>query len=119
MPIKKHSISRRLVVWIAFIIFPITLFIIFENLYAINVVRNQVSISNQGTLGLYVKQIEDSLTGAENYLANLTYNNDIITQSSSGDDEYERYMQSQLLLTEVSSAKMVALYLRERWTNKL
>ena len=104
---KQHSLGRRLVLWIIFIIIPITIFIIFENLYAINVVRNQVSKSNQGTLSLYVEQIEESLSGAENYLANLTYNNEIITSASAGEDEYERYMQSQLLLTEVSSAKLV------------
>lgn len=107
MILKKKSISYRLLLWILVIIIPITLFIVFENLYAINVVRNQVSISNQGTLNLYVNQIQETLLAAENYLANLTYRNEIITASSTGIDEYEFYMQSQLLLTEVTSAKMV------------
>lgn len=104
---KNNSLTRKIVIWILVIIIPITLFIVFENLYAINVVRNQVSISNQGTLRLYVQQILESLNGAEKYLANLTYNNEIITGSSRGNNDYEQYMQEQLLLTEVTSAKIV------------
>lgn len=104
---RNHSLNRRLFLWILIIIIPITSFIVFENLYAINVVRNQVSISNQGTLKLYVQQIKETLNGAEKYLANLAYNNEIITGVSKGEDDYEKYMQSQLLLTEVTSAKIV------------
>ncbi len=107
MPIEKNSISKRLVVWILLVILPITIFIIFENLYAINVVKSQVSKSNQESLKLYAQQITDTLTGAEKYLANLAFSNERITESSTGDVEYERYMQSQLLMTDVSEAKIV------------
>ena len=107
MPIEKNSISKRLIVWILLVILPITVFIIFENLYAINVVKSQVSKSNQESLKLYAQQITDTLTGAEKYLANLAFSNERITEYSTGDVEYERYMRSQLLMTDVSEAKIV------------
>jgi two-component system sensor histidine kinase YesM len=47
------------------------LMLLYNNFYAINVVRKQVSESNSHLLSLYQNQIDNSLNEVDNYLANL------------------------------------------------
>jgi len=89
------------------IIIPTSLFIIFENLYAIGVVRNQVSIFNRGTLRYYVKQIEETLESAEKTLLNIAYMKDLMSTNRQDLDDYDRYVQSRQLLSEATSAKII------------
>jgi len=105
--LKTGSIQHRVIIILMAIIIPTSLFIIFENLYAISVVRNQVAIFNRGTLRYYVKQIEETLESAEKSLLNIAYMKDFMNTNRQDLDDYDRYEQSRQLLSEATSAKIL------------
>src|SRR4029453_4863434 len=50
------------------LVLPLVAFMIYNNLYAINVVRNQVAQSNKNMISLYMSQIDRNLEEVEKYL---------------------------------------------------
>lgn len=62
---------------------------IFNNIYAINVVRNQVALSNLNMISLYMSQIDNGLKDVDQYLWSLQVsdNNLKIIESAQSDDE--------------------------------
>ncbi|WP_261302803.1 sensor histidine kinase [Paenibacillus andongensis] len=70
LPLFK-SLRFQLVVGLLIIVIPIVAFMIYNNLYAIKVVRNQVAQSNKNLISLYMGQIDRNLDEVDKYLFNF------------------------------------------------
>jgi two-component system sensor histidine kinase YesM len=70
----RNSLRFKFVAGFLMIIVPIVLFMLFNNLYATNVVREQVSKTNSNLLHQHVKQIDDMFNEATNFLNLLNEN---------------------------------------------
>lgn len=68
--IPFHSIRFRLIAAALAILFPLWVYFLYNNLYAIGVVRKQVANSNKNLVAMYMQVIDDRLNSAEKYLAN-------------------------------------------------
>ncbi len=72
--ISWNSIRLKLVLSMLFITIPMIAFLIYNNLYAITVVRHQVAESNRNLISLYMDQIDDNLNDLDAYMTNLIVN---------------------------------------------
>lgn len=72
--ISWNSIRLKLVLSVLLITFPMIAFLIYNNLYAITVVRHQVAESNRNLISLYMDQIDDNLNDLDAYMTNLIVN---------------------------------------------
>lgn len=71
----RTSISTKMIsLYLAFMI-PLLLFLFFNNNYAIDVVRNQVTQSNKNLVSLYMAQIDRNLEEIDRYLYNFIISN--------------------------------------------
>lgn len=70
------SLRFKLVTGFLIIIIPLVFFLLFNNLYAISVVREQVSKTNSNLLAQHVKQIDKMFLETNRYLYDL-WNNEI------------------------------------------
>jgi len=75
-----QSLRFKLFVGIAIIVIPLVSILILNNVYAIDVVRNQVAQSNQNLLAMYMQQMDRNLEEADKYLANLSQQNTDLLQ---------------------------------------
>jgi two-component system sensor histidine kinase YesM len=66
-----NSIRFKLVIAMLFTTIPLITMLLYNNFYAINVVRKQVAESNSNMVSLYKNQIDNSLNEVDNYLSNL------------------------------------------------
>ena len=74
----RKSLRFKFIVGFLLIIAPLIVFLIFNNLYAMNVVREEVSKTNNNLLAQHVKQTDKLFTETNNYLFGLRDNeNDI------------------------------------------
>ncbi|MDB5055315.1 MAG: hypothetical protein JWM44_3365 [Bacilli bacterium] len=64
----RNSLRFKFVVGFLMIIIPLVLFLLFNNIYASNVVREQVSKTNTNLLAQHVNQIDTMLFSTNNYL---------------------------------------------------
>lgn len=90
----RGSIRQILLVYALLFIVPIIVFLIFSNLYAIQLVRRQVYSSNKNTLYLYAAQIDASLTSVVNYLVELGTNDASLADMGAQMDRNERLLLS-------------------------
>lgn len=73
------KLNFRIVGLVCCIIFPVLVAMLLFNLYSINVVEKQVSISAQNTLTFYVNQLDERLeTWRQNVLNTATNNEDVL-----------------------------------------
>ncbi|WP_256761944.1 sensor histidine kinase [Cohnella sp. WQ 127256] len=70
-----QSLRFKLLIGISIVVIPLVAILIFNNMYSIDVVRNQVAQSNKNLLSLYMQQIDRNLVEADNYLSNLSLQN--------------------------------------------
>ncbi|MGO4271982.1 two-component sensor histidine kinase, partial [Paenibacillus sp. TAF58] len=70
LPLFK-SLRFKLIFGLLIIVIPIVAFMIYNNLYAIKVVRNQVAQSNKNLISLYMGQIDRNLDEVDKYLFNF------------------------------------------------
>lgn len=69
--LKKHlfrSIRFQLVAGFLIVIIPLITLLIYNNYYAIEVVRKQTAVTHQTTMELYMNQIDNSLEEVDKYL---------------------------------------------------
>jgi two-component system sensor histidine kinase YesM len=86
-----NSIRIKIITGLFFVTVPLLTLLIYSNYYSIDVVRNQVSISNKNLISLYMGQIDTQLDAAEKNILGLVTNN-INLQSMEApydDDEYQ------------------------------
>ncbi|UUZ85368.1 hypothetical protein LJK88_18535 [Paenibacillus sp. P26] len=67
-PTAFHSLRFKLIFGLLLMVIPLVAFMIYNNLYAIGVVRNQVAQSNKNLISLYMKQIDRNLDEVDKYL---------------------------------------------------
>jgi Putative regulator of cell autolysis len=71
------------------IIIPLIFFLVFDNIYAINILHKQITESEKNTLSLYMRQIDSDLNNLDEYLLNID-SLDIYNYGNS--DENQKYL---------------------------
>ncbi|MEK0315516.1 sensor histidine kinase [Cohnella sp. 56] len=69
--IPWRSIRVKLVLGLLAVTLPLIALLIYNNQYSIGVVHNQVAMSNENLIRIYMKQIDDQLTEAERHMIAL------------------------------------------------
>lgn len=81
-----NSIRFKLIAGAGCVLVPLIGLLIYNNMYAINVIHNQVAESNRNMLVQYMKQIDNSLDVLDNYLSTMAaFDSDIQILSMSTD----------------------------------
>lgn len=79
MKLKSKLLFKSLQFRLTFLFFiitiPIILFLIYNNYYSIQVVRNQIAQSNENMINLYMRQIDTKLQRVDDYLLDLAVEN--------------------------------------------
>jgi len=90
LPFQKNSLRSKLMLSVFILTLPFLVMLLSNNLYAIDVVRNQVADSYKNTLTLHMNQIDSQLGDIDSYLNTLIGNGyDIIAlTTATTDDEY-------------------------------
>lgn len=87
----RNSLRFKFVAGFLMMIIPLVFFLLFNNLYATNVVREQVSTTNSNLLAQHVKQIDQMFAETNTYLYDL-WNDEIdinqLNELTFGTDEY-------------------------------
>lgn len=100
--ISWNSIRLKLVAGLFLVTVPLLALFFYNNHYSINVVHNQVAISNKNMISLYMGQIDTRLEAAEkNLLGLITTNYDIQSMDEPYDDD-EYQLSKYRLLTTIS-----------------
>lgn len=69
--IPLNSIRFKLVTGLIIILVPLIALLIYNNFYAINVIHNQVALSNKNMISMYMGEIDNGLKDIDNYLGRL------------------------------------------------
>ncbi|MFD0717449.1 sensor histidine kinase [Paenibacillus sp. GCM10027626] len=69
--VQFQTLRFKLMIGFMALVIPLVAFMIYNNMYAIQVVRNQVAQSNKNLISLYMGQIDRSLEEVEKYLYNI------------------------------------------------
>lgn len=104
----KNSLGVKIALSVLVMTLPLVGMLLYNNLYAIDVVRTQVADSYKNTLSLYMNQIDSDLNDIDSYLNTLVGSGYDITslKLASSDDEY--YMAKSYIFNKLSSD--MALY---------
>lgn len=73
--IPVNSIRFRIIAGVFSVLSLLVLLMVFNNIYAIRVIRSQVYSSNKKTLYMYLKHVDSGFSDVETYLAGLRYDN--------------------------------------------
>lgn len=86
-----NSIRIKIILGLFMVTVPLLALLIYSNYYSINVVRNQVSISNKNLISLYMGQIDTALDAAEKNILGLIANNYAVQSMNApyNEDEYQ------------------------------
>ncbi|MBD2869091.1 sensor histidine kinase [Paenibacillus arenilitoris] len=87
-----HSIRLKLVVGLLLITLPAFAFLIYNNLYAIRVVHNQVAESNRNLISMYMGQIDNNLNDVDKYMTDLLVNDKDLHAMEYGSTEHDRIL---------------------------
>ncbi len=103
--LTRSTIRAKMMTGLLLIVVPFIGFIIYSNVYAIEVVRHQVAESNKDLLTLYRDQLDGRLNEVDNYLFGLMSDTDVsdISFLTSPDD---RVFAAHRLQLEISKAVM-------------
>lgn len=71
LKIPWNTVRFKLISGVLLIFVPLILFLIYNNHYAITVIHNQVAQSNKNMISLYMKEIDNTLAGVDQYLTNI------------------------------------------------
>ncbi|WP_337102507.1 sensor histidine kinase [Paenibacillus sp. YIM B09110] len=100
--ISWNSIRLKLVAGLFLVTVPLLALFFYNNHYSINVVHNQVAISNKNLISLYMGQIDTQLEAAEKNLLGLDTTNYDIQSMDEPNDEDEYQLSKYHLLTTIS-----------------
>ncbi|MDQ0891114.1 two-component system sensor histidine kinase YesM [Paenibacillus sp. V4I9] len=91
LPLFK-TLRFKLIFGLLIIVIPIVVFMIYNNLYAIQVVRNQVAQSNKNLISLYMGQIDRNLDEVDKYLFNFAaQDTGLLVLDAQRDQNADRY----------------------------
>lgn len=100
-----RSIRVRMIGGLLLVVVPLTGFLLYSNIYAIDVVRNQVASSNKDLLALYRDQIDAKLKEVDDYLLGLMIGTDLPELDYAPNKE-EHFFISQRIASDLSSSIM-------------
>ncbi|MGF7049613.1 two-component system sensor histidine kinase YesM [Paenibacillus sp. DS2015] len=100
---RRSSIRMKMLTGLFLIVIPLIGFIICSNLYAIEVVRNQVAKSNKDLLSLYRDQLDARLQEVNNYLIGIMLEPDLSNLEFVVNPE-QRTLSTQRIYTNLSNA---------------
>lgn len=106
--VMKDSLWIKLMLSVVIMTVPFVAMLIYNNFYAIHVVRGQVTDSYKNTLNLYMNQIDASLNDADLYMNSIVSNGYdllLLSQAKSDNDYY-----SSKIFIYNKLAKDIALY---------
>lgn len=86
--------------------------LLFNNIYAINVVHNQVSETNYRVLNMYMSNVDNSFQAVENYFVGLQSSSALITAASTKDDK-EFYISQARLVKELEASVFTYDYIED------
>ncbi|NOU87160.1 HAMP domain-containing protein [Paenibacillus sp. LMG 31460] len=115
LPLFK-SLRFQLIFGLLIIVIPIVLFMIYNNLYAIKVVRNQVAQSNKNLISLYMGQIDRNLDEVDKYLFNFAaQDTGLLVLDVQRDQNADRYSFTKIqlnnkLLKDLPSYKLMDMF---------
>ncbi len=102
-----NSVRLKILIGILVITLFLTVLLVINNLYAINVVRKQVAISNQNMMSLYMGQIDKGLEDADQYLISLRVTDDNFRLIESSDSLDEILLAKVRLQETLSSTLLI------------
>lgn len=103
LSISRNSIRFKLFIGLLLVMIPVVSLLIYNNYYAVSVVRNQVAESYRNMMSMSMKQLDNNLEDVDNYLSNLgALNTDMQIMEFTGDDT-EYYLAKMRLTNKVSS----------------
>lgn len=104
----KSSLRIKLTLSVFIMTLPLVIMLLYNNFYAIHVVREQVADSYKNTLTLHMNQIDSNLNDIDSYMNSLVGNGyDLISiKLAESDDQY--YLSKSYLFTKLSQD--IALY---------
>ncbi|TBL79902.1 sensor histidine kinase [Paenibacillus thalictri] len=114
--IPFKSIRVKLVIGFLVIIVPLIGLLIYNNYYAIKVVRNQVAHSYKSLVTLYMDQIDRNLEEVDKYLYNLAaLESDLLSLELSENDNYDQYFFAKIRLankleTDMNNYKSIDMF---------
>ncbi len=111
-----RTLRFKLLFGFLLLVIPLVAFMIYNNLYAIDVVRNQVAQSNKNMIVLYMNQIDRNLEEVEKYLYNTAAENTgllVLEQPRSRDEDiynFEKYQLYQSMLKDLGNYRSVDFF---------
>lgn len=104
-----NSLRFKMFAGVLFIIVPLVTVLIVNNIYSVEVVRNQVAQSNKNLLSLYMNEIDRNLNDVDKHLFDFTEKDtDLIGFQKPAKDNGSAYMLSKLRLFNTISADISA-----------
>ncbi|MFC5703990.1 sensor histidine kinase [Cohnella faecalis] len=101
--IRRSSIRMKMLAGLFLIVIPLIGFIIYSNVYAIEVVRNQVAKSSKDLLSLYRDQLDARLKEVDNYLTGIMLDPDLSNLEFVSSPD-QRLISKQQIYTNLSNA---------------
>lgn len=101
--IRIHSVRFKLIAAVFAILFPLWVYFLYNNLYAIRVVREQVANSNKNLVSLYMQNIDYRLNSVEKYLASTLSYNINLNNMEYGADEGTRESAETLAFRQITN----------------
>ncbi len=100
-----NSLRFKMLASILFMIVPLVIVIIVNNIYSVKVVRNQVAQSNKNLLSLYMNEMDSNLNEVDKHLFDFTENDtDLIGFQFPREANEREYMLSKLRLFNTITA---------------
>lgn len=84
---SKNSLRIKLTISILIMTLPLVGMLLYNNFYAIKVVRGQVAHTYSDTLTLYMNQIDGELNGVDSYINSIAFGNDLLSVGHAVTDE--------------------------------
>jgi two-component system sensor histidine kinase YesM len=89
--IPVDSLRFRIITSVISILSLLVILILFNNIYAIRVIRNQVFDLNKNTLAMFINQIDLAFSDVETYLSGYAYNNSNLASIENPARSIDRY----------------------------
>lgn len=111
-----RTLRFKLVFGFLLLIIPLVAFMIYNNVYAIDVVRNQVAQSNKNMIVLYMNQIDRNLEEVEKYLYNIAAENTgllVLEQPRTNDQDkynFEKYLLYHSILKDLGNYRSIDFF---------
>ncbi|WP_337102124.1 sensor histidine kinase [Paenibacillus sp. YIM B09110] len=85
----SHSLRNKLILSVSIMTLPIVGMLIYNNFYSIQVVREQVAVSYNDAMSLYMNQIDRELNDADAYINTIALGSDLLSMSrAANNDDY-------------------------------